>query len=60
MLGCPAPHPALLVSSNMKWTYAVKADMPIVGISEGPEHRLFEVPFANTQCEAVRGRIPLC
>ena len=34
MRGRPQPHPALLVSPCTKWTYAVTADMPFVGISE--------------------------
>jgi len=35
MRGSPRPHPALLESSCTKRAYAVTADMPIVGISEG-------------------------
>ena len=34
--GSQRPQPTLLVSTNTKWTYTVTADMPIVGISEGP------------------------
>ena len=62
MRGSPRPHPSLLVSSNMKWTYTVTADMPIVGISEGPGVTVAysRSHFANAQCEAVRGRTPLC
>ena len=42
--------------------YAVTADMPIVGISEGPGVNIAYLRsyFANTQREAVLGRIPLC
>jgi hypothetical protein len=36
MRGSPRPQPALLVSPSTKWTHAVTAEMPIVGISEGP------------------------
>jgi hypothetical protein len=55
------PHPALLVSPSTKWTYAVTADMPFVGISEGPGVNIayWRSQFANTQCEAVWRRIPL-
>ena len=45
MRGSPVPHPALLVTSNVKWTYAVTADMPIVGISEGPG---VNIAYSNT------------
>ena len=53
MRGSPVPHPALLVSSNKKWTYAATAYMPIVGISEGPGVNIAysRSLFANTQCE---------
>ena len=49
MRGSPRPHPALLVFSNTKWTYAVTVDISIVGILEGPggEYRLSEVPFGE-------------
>ena len=29
------PHPAMLLSPNTKWAYAVALDMPVGGISEG-------------------------
>ena len=62
MRGSPWPHPALLGSLCTKWAYAVMADMPTVGISEGPGVYVVysRSHFANTQCEAVRGRIQLC
>jgi len=62
MRGSPRPHPALLVSSNMKLTHTVTADKTIVGISEGPGVNIVfsRSHFANTQCEAARSRIPLC
>ena len=62
MRGSPRPNPTQLVSSGTKWTYAVTVDMPIVGISEGPGVNIAysRSHFANTQCEAVRGRIRLC
>ena len=62
MRGSPRPHPALLVSSNMEWTYAETANMRIVGISEGPGVNIVysRAYFANAQCEAVRRRIQLC
>ena len=61
MRGGPRPHPALLVSSCTKWVYAVMVDTSIVGISEGPGVNIayWRSQFANTQCKAVRGRIPL-
>ena len=48
-------------SGRTKWAYAVTADMPIVGISEGLGVNVvyWRSHFANAQCEAVRGRIPL-
>ena len=60
MQGSPRPHPTLLLSSNTKW--AVTADMSVISISEGPGVNIayLRSKFANTQCEAVRGRIPLC
>ena len=36
MRGSKRAHLALLVSLNTKWTYAVTANMPVLGISEGP------------------------
>ena len=60
--GSPRAHPILLLSSNMKWTYAITVDMPIMGISEGPGVNIayWRSQFTNAQCEAVIGRIPLC
>ena len=36
MRGSPRPQQTLIVSSNMKWTYAVTGDMPVICFSEGP------------------------
>ena len=60
--GSQRPHPALLVFSNTKWSYAATVDMLFVGISEAPgvDIAIWRSQFANTQCEAVRGRTPLC
>ena len=60
--GSPRPHPALLVLSNTLWMYATPTDMSLVGISEGPGVNIVyrRSHFANTQREAVRGRIPPC
>ena len=60
MRGSAKPHPALLVFSSTEWMYAVTADKPIVGISEGQGVNIVysRSHFANTQYEAVRGRIP--
>jgi len=60
--GRNGPHPALLVSSCTKRTYAATADMSIVSISEGPGVNIVyrRSHFANTQCEAVRRSIRRC
>jgi len=52
MRGSQRLHPALLVSSNRKWAYAVTADMPIVGFLEGMELNIVYSTshLANTQC----------
>ena len=62
MRGSPRIHPALLVSSCTKLTYVVMLDISTARISEGPEVHIAysRSHFANAQCEAVRGRIPLC
>ena len=54
MRGSTRAHPALLVFSNTTWVYVVTADMPIVGISEGPGVNVanWRSHFANAQCEA--------
>jgi hypothetical protein len=36
MRGIPWPHPALVVSSNMKWTYAIMVDISMLRILEAP------------------------
>ena len=60
--GSKRPHLALLLVSNTKWAYAVTVDKLILRISEGPwvKFAYRRSHFANTQCEAVRGRIPVC
>ena len=47
--GSPRPHPALLVSSSTKWSYAVVFDISTVRILEAPggEHPLLEVPLCE-------------
>ena len=62
MRGSSRPQPTLLVSSNTKWAYAVKVDMAVVSISEGPGVKIVysRSHFAIAQCEAVRGRIRRC
>ena len=59
--GSKRPYSALLVSSNTKWMYAATVEMAIVGILEGPGMNLVysRSHFANSQCEAVNGCIPL-
>ena len=49
MRGIKRPHPALLASSNTKWTYTITVDMSLVDISGGGwgEYRLSEVPFCE-------------
>jgi len=61
ILGSPGSHPALLVSSCAKWTYAFMVKQSTVRISEAPgvNGAYLRSHFA-TQCEAARGRIPLC
>ena len=62
MRGSPRAHPALLVFSNTVWMYATPTDMSLVGTSEGPGVNIVyrRSHLANTQYEAVRGRIPPC
>ena len=58
--GSKRAHPALLVSSSTKSTYAVMVDISTMQISTAPVVNIayWTFQFANAQYVAVRGRIP--